>query len=143
MNSVSFTIPGPPRGKGRPRFARRGAGVATYTDDRTAAYENLVTLAFRQEQQKAMSGPVMLEVHAFFPIPKSASKAKRHEMMIDKIYPTVKPDLDNVIKAVLDGLNGVAFEDDKQVVSIISSKHYDETPHVQVHIWEANARERP
>ena len=48
MSALSFTVPGAPRGKGRPRFFRRGPGIGTFTDDKTAAYENLVALAASQ-----------------------------------------------------------------------------------------------
>ena len=49
--------------------------------------------------------------------------------------PTKKPDLDNVLKAVLDGLNGIAFVDDSQVVAITVRKKYTLTPSVAVAIY--------
>ena len=136
MRSITFTIPGPPRGKGRPRFARRGQHVMTYTDDKTAAYENLVTLAYKQAGGGRMEGAIAVLLQMFHPIPKSASKAKRAGMIVGEIKPTIKCDADNCLKAVLDGLNGVAYDDDKQVVTILVMKRYDENPRVDVEISE-------
>ena len=58
-------------------------------------------------------------------------------MMLDnKIYPTVKPDTDNIAKSILDALNGIAYKDDKQVVTLSVKKRYDEVPRVSVWIYE-------
>ena len=136
MRSITFTIPGPPRGKGRPRFARRGQHVMTYTDDKTAAYENLVALAYKAAGGEKLNGAIAVLVQMRHPIPKSASKAKRAGMIVGEIKPTIKCDADNCLKAVLDGLNGIAYDDDKQVVTIIVTKRYDEYPRVDVEISE-------
>ena len=136
MKSITFTIPGPPRGKGRPKFARRGQHVMAYTDDKTAAYENLVALAYKQAGGEKLEGAIAVLVQMRHPIPKSASKAKRAGMIVGEIKPTIKCDADNCLKAVLDGLNGVAYDDDKQVVTIIVMKRYDEYPRVDVEIAE-------
>jgi len=128
MTHISFTVPGEPRGKGRPRATRMGNNIRLYTDAKTASYENLVALACQQAMQAAsqppLTGALALSVFAYVGIPKSTSKAKRQEMAAGLIRPTKKPDLDNIIKAVLDGLNGVAFADDVQIVSIIAEKMY-------------------
>lgn len=135
-DALAFTIPGPPRGKGRPKFARRGKFVSVYTDDATASYENLAKLA----AQSALAGrapilcAVSVAVRCFYAVPKSASAKLRADMLSGAVRPTKKPDLDNVGKAVLDGVNGVAFGDDAQVVNLNCSKHYDETPRVEVTI---------
>lgn len=133
MNTITFTVPGAPRGKGRPRFARRGAHVTTYTDDQTASYENLVRLAYVQAGGTLHAGvEVEVNIHAMFPIPKSFSKAKREKAIAWEIAPQTKPDLDNVCKAVLDGLNGVAYADDKQVTRLWIEKLYGEVPRLDV-----------
>ena len=131
---ISFTVPGPPRGKGRPQFARRGKFVTTYTDDKTASYENLVALACREVMKGAptMEGPVWLQVSATFAIPASASKVKKLAMATGHVAATKKPDLDNIVKAVLDGLNSVAFVDDVQVIHISARKDYGPQPGVWV-----------
>ena len=57
-------------------------------------------------------------------------------MLAGEIRPATKPDLDNVIKAVLDGCNGVAYLDDKQIVELNATARYAETPGVRVVIEE-------
>lgn len=128
MTYISFKVPGEPRGKGRPRATRMGNNIRLYTDAKTSAYENLVALACQQAMQAAgqppLTGALALSVIAYVGIPKSTSKAKREQAAEGYLRPTKKPDLDNIIKAVLDGLNGVAFVDDVQVVNISAKKLY-------------------
>lgn len=55
-------------------------------------------------------------------------------MNMGKIFPTKKPDIDNVIKVIADALNGVAYDDDKQIIDVSARKVYSETPRVDVRI---------
>ena len=48
------------------------------------------------------------------------------------LYPTIKPDISNVQKAIEDALNGLAYVDDKQIVWVEASKGYSERPCVNV-----------
>ncbi len=141
MRELMFFIPGPPRGKGRPRATVSHGRPTMYTDGKTAAYENLVRIAchqaMRQTAQDAFVGAVTVSVACKYPINKSVSKRKLEAFTDGTERPTKKPDLDNVLKAVLDGINGVAFADDAQVVSIVSDKYYGLEPGVQVTIKEA------
>lgn len=75
-----------------------------------------------------------LTITAYYKIPKSASKKKAYEMSSGKIVPTKKPDIDNIIKIVADALNGIAYYDDKQIISVYAKKAYSETPGVNVRI---------
>lgn len=77
-----------------------------------------------------------MSITAYYQIPKSASKRKREQMERNIIVPTVKPDADNVCKAVCDALNGVAWKDDAQIVNLIFEKHYGAEPCVKVEIEE-------
>ena len=77
-----------------------------------------------------------VEIDAFYPIPTSFSKAKQALALSMLLRPTTKPDCDNIIKAVLDALNGVAYCDDKQVISVSCNKFYGETGHLTVTVEE-------
>jgi Holliday junction resolvase RusA-like endonuclease len=57
-------------------------------------------------------------------------------MLNNEILPMVKPDTDNIAKGVLDSLNGIAYQDDKQVVELKVNKFYNNTPYVRVMIEE-------
>lgn len=131
--TVTFFIPGRPRGKGRPRFSKGRA----YTDDDTRAYEKLIAMGYKQAAHGfRFPDDVFLRVRIQqqMPIPQSASKAKRAEISGGRTFPSAKPDLDNVVKAVLDALNGVAYKDDARVVGIHSMKVYSDNPGVLVEV---------
>lgn len=130
-----FTIPGKPTGKGRPRFSRYGH---TYTPEQTTNYENLVKVCFKQAYPRAEPFPQKIElcadIKAYYPIPASTSKIKKQKMKDGVYKPTVKPDVDNVTKIILDSLNGIAYHDDAQIVVLRAEKLYSDEPHVDVMI---------
>ena len=129
---IRFTIPGQPRGKGRPRATARGGYVRAYTDSKTRAYEHSIRAAYQEAGGTMMEGPLRVEIRAVFEPPRSLSKRRSAEMM--GTAQTHKPDADNVIKAVLDGLNGAAYQDDSQVAEIRACKVYGEAAGVEVFI---------
>jgi len=133
---ITFTIPGKPTGKGRPRFARRGQFVQAYTPKETEHYEALV----RIEAKKAMRGISIIEtavevaIKAFFIPPESWSKKKRLDAVTGKILPTVKPDNDNILKIICDGCNKIVYKDDAQAVKTSLEKIYSHREYVEVNI---------
>ena len=140
---IEFFVPGTPVGKGRPRAARRGAGVVMFTPEKTAGYEALVAAmasnAMRAHQ--LLDGPLEAVLEMRFPVPASWSKAKRARALAGVEWHTSKPDADNVAKAVLDACNGVVFRDDSQVVILIATKAFSEAPGVRVVIREVQTAE--
>lgn len=133
-----FTVPGEPVGKGRPRF-NRYSGKA-FTPEKTVNYENLVRLEYQmQVKEEPFPEKVMLRllIKAYFGIPKSASKKARSQMISLEQRPVKKPDMDNIIKAVADALNHIAYYDDSQIVSTTIEKYYAEQPRIEVTIEEA------
>ena len=128
--TIQFTVPGKPQGKGRARF---GKG-RTYTPAKTVAYEGLISLA----GEKVMVGrdliekPIYLIVTAFFDIPKSWNKARRAKALGGLEWHTSKPDGDNILKAVGDGLNGVVWKDDSQIAFAKIIKQYGERPGLEI-----------
>lgn len=140
MQRIKFTIPGEPAGKARPKFSTFNGHVRAITPKQTVSYENLVKLSFGQAYPGAKpiekDVPLLVTITAFFKIPASVSKKKRQEMLDFKISPTKKPDCDNIAKAVLDALNGIAYYDDSQIVTLTVDKLYSDTPRVEVEITE-------
>lgn len=133
MKKICFEVEGKPIGKGRPRHTRTGH---IYTDKKTENYEARIWYACK----KAMAGEppseeaLSVEIDQCFAIPASASKRAKAAMLAGEIRPTKRPDIDNVIKSVLDGCNGAAWVDDKQVVRIKARKVYAEEEKVVVTI---------
>lgn len=141
---ISITIPGEPQGKGRARAVIRRGKIGHYTPPKTTAYENKVRQAaiVAMRDIKPYEGPMRLAITALFEIPKSWPKWKKELALAGQLMPTGKPDLDNVAKAIKDGLNGIAWGDDSQVCAVAAEKRYasgDQPPHVQVHVTQMNA----
>lgn len=129
-----FTIHAAPVGKARPRVTSHG----TYTPKKTRDYEKLVQLEYKKQCGKYFGEKALIvDIIANFPIPKSKPKTIRQEMLAGRIRPTVKSDADNIAKAVLDALNGIAYHDDSQVVCLAVGKWYSDAPCVIVSIKEA------
>lgn len=118
---ITFTVPGKPQGKGRPRFTKNGR---TYTPEKTAEYEALIKRMYLLQGGKLFEGAVKLSILILYPIPKSTTKKDRELMVSGSILPTKKPDGDNVEKAVADALNKVAYLDDSQIIEAKWQKIY-------------------
>ena len=134
MRSKTIVIPGRPQGKARPRVTR----YVTYTPESTKRYEELIRACWLKQADgwTVRDGAVGMIVTAYFPIPASANKDRKSGMLSGRISPQVKPDGDNIIKAVADALNGHAYMDDKQVVSMSVQKRYSDEPRVEVVLYD-------
>lgn len=131
-----FEMLGSIQGKARPRMNTR-TGRA-YTPTNTKLYEYSLRQWFIREYPyfKPIETRVKVNIIAYFDIPKSTSKKKEAEMLAGNISPTKKPDIDNIIKIVLDAMNKFAFKDDTQVVELNVKKQYAETPKIYIKIEE-------
>ena len=131
-----FEVPGRVIGKGRPRL-NSYTGVV-YTPTRTKDYESLVEQYFllKYPRFKALEGRIKINIIAYFSIPKTTKKADINEMLENNISPTKKPDIDNIVKAILDSMNKFAFKDDNQITKLEVEKKYAIEDKVYVKIEE-------
>ena len=132
--TISFTVPGQPVGKGRPRAFRMGKGVRMFTPEKTVSYENLVATAAQgaMRGQPPVEGAVAVNLDIRLMVPMSWSAKKRAQALEGQIHPTKKPDADNVTKAIFDAMNGIVWGDDVQVVRLSLCKRYGAMPGVTV-----------
>jgi len=155
MPSLSFTVPGQPVGKGRARHVplfqckkcgrkgmrrecRCGAtemnylASIPYTPAKTESYEGIVRTFAMDAMRDArvddpMSSHLGLSVEAYFQIPQSRlKKLAENDLHIQR------PDLDNVLKSICDGCNGVVWSDDSVVAAIYARKRWSASPRVEV-----------
>lgn len=131
---VTFTTPGQPQGKGRPRIVKIAGQSRNATPAKTVAYEGLIAHSAQQAMagRPMLEGPVAVELWLKCQVPGSWSKRKQAQALAGELTPTTKPDIDNVVKAVFDGCNGVLWRDDVQVVTLRVTKRYSATPCVEV-----------
>lgn len=117
----------------------KGVVEASYTPDKTRSYEQCIALFARQAMAATPPQHCALRVTviAAFPVPKSYSKKRRAACLQGCERPAKKPDLDNVLKAILDACNGVVWADDAQIVGVVASKTYTEVPSVRILVQEA------
>jgi Holliday junction resolvase RusA-like endonuclease len=99
-----------------------GGRARMYTPQKTVAFEAAVLKAGKPFLLAPIEGPVRLRIVAYFEMPRSWSKRKKAQM--DGQYHTQKPDADNVMKAVKDALDEVAWNDDCQVADVRAVKRW-------------------
>jgi len=133
---ITFVVPGEPVAKGRPRVTIAGGRAHAYTPAKTAAYEQLVAVyaAAAMQNSPLIEHPVRLHLGIYCKVPGSWPKKKRADALAGIERPAKAPDIDNICKSVADGMNGIVYVDDSQIVELVCSKHYSIEPHVSVKV---------
>ena len=134
MMQITFAIYGEPVPKGRPRFSTRGKFPVAYTPEKTKAYEfevGMMALA-AMGGTKPLEGALEAFIYVTFAVPASYSKKRLEACLSDIEKHTKKPDLDNVIKSVIDGMDKIVCDNDSQITSIHATKVYGEVEKVEV-----------
>lgn len=135
-DKITFTVPGKPFGKQRPRHSRNGN---TYIPDETRVHEQIVAAEYVSAHGSFRfpdGAYIVMRIYAYYGIPKSTSKNKRADMLSGRIRPTVKPDCDNIEKLIADALNRVAYSDDRYIVDTMVRKFYSDRPRTEVVLEE-------
>lgn len=108
---------------------KRGSYGQAYVPTKTRVFKNTVGILAKAYCKKPLEGPLRLIINFYIVPPKRRTRT----------YPHVRPDLDNYIKAIKDGLNGVVWLDDAQIVDLRALKSYEwETGQgrIELEIWE-------
>lgn len=133
---LKLVIDGVPVPKGRPRFTK--AGVA-YTPAKTRAYEKqaaiIADIGMRANGLKMFECPVTVMATAYLQLPKSMTKKDRAAALSGTLLPAKKPDVDNIAKAALDGLNGIVWRDDALICGLSIKKLYGERPRLEIDVY--------
>ena len=136
--SAELIIDCEPVGKARPRVTARGPFAHAYTPKKTKSYENMIKNEYLSKYgySNKLDGPLEAQINAYFSIPKSSTKTLKKKMLNNQHKHTNKPDIDNVQKAILDALNGIAYNDDSQIVKITGQKFYSDAPRIELKLKE-------
>lgn len=130
--TVSFVIPTKPTGKERPRLAN---GVV-YTPAKTKAYENFIKGCYIEQCGDVCFGEksIILDIKAYVPPLSKFKKAEKEAALRGELKPTAKPDADNLLKAILDALNELAYADDRYIYKVSIERIYSSRPRTEVTI---------
>jgi len=143
MEAITLTIPGVPIAQPRQRHRTYQVGQRTCTANYTPArhpvqqWKAAVAVAWSEEVDGApLEGPLHLGVQFVLPRPKRLLTKRWRDLLV---WHDKKPDCDNLLKAVKDALNNLAWRDDSQVCQVYVEKRYaaaDEMPHAVVEVRE-------
>jgi Holliday junction resolvase RusA-like endonuclease len=136
---IRIVIPGPPTAKARAQIVKQKGGKAHgYTPKKTASYESRVYAEGRRVMGDTppLRCPVSMQISINKPLPQSWPKWRKEYALRGLVRPAAVPDCSNVVKAVEDGLIGVVYVDDCQIVDADAEQWYAEQPEVIVTIYK-------
>ncbi len=133
---INFTIPGKVHPWQRPGFHAKTKTV--YEQKDSAKYKRTVkSYALANKPRELILGPIRLEVSVYIMPPKKyLTKPKLKLIEEVKLRPITKPDNDNLVKGIKDGITGIIWKDDSQIVDLIVRKYYSTEPRAEVIIIE-------
>lgn len=135
MEIITFEVPGDAQAQARPRATSVGGRVRMYDPAKSRNYKQYVQqIAQPYMPVDPITGPIEMRVTVYRKLLKSFSKAKRQQAIDGVLLPISKPDADNLAKTFMDALNGIAYKDDSQIVTLIAEKRYAEEPYVFIEI---------
>lgn len=131
---IKLTVPGNPQGKQRPKAMRKGQFTGIYTPEKTVNYETYIKELFvtKYPDFMPMVGPLIMQFTAFVSIPASTSQKKKALMLDGLIIPEKTPDIDNILKIIMDALESVAYKRDSQIAVAVNVKLYSERPRLEL-----------
>lgn len=134
--TIGFHVPGVPVAKQRARITTRGGKIRSFTPAKTVGFEGKVAFAAQQAMagMAPLTGPVSLTLFVDLPIPQSWSARKKGSALVGQVQPCGRPDLDNFVKAIADGGNGILWNDDSQITLLAATKRYALQPGVHVEV---------
>ena len=132
---MTFMVEGEAVPQGRPRFTKNGHA---YDPEKSRDYKEQVALAASLSMRGHSAFPKEIPLKCVITIwqkmPKRFTKKQKELAENEFLRPTVKPDVDNVAKAITDAMNGIVYADDSQIVELVCGKYYAVEPRVMVEV---------
>lgn len=127
---MKVIIPLAPVAASRPKVTR----WSTYYPPTYQAFrDDFPWLLKKHYKGKPLTGPIVAKFYFYMKIPAKMSKQKALDMVGE--YHHIKPDLDNMVKAVMDNSNEILWEDDSQICKIEAKKVYSMEPRIMIEFW--------
>ncbi|MCI3922444.1 RusA family crossover junction endodeoxyribonuclease [Paenibacillus sp. TRM 82003] len=120
---------------GAVRMTQRGK-FKSPSAQRYIAWKTRIGWWLKKQWADPTEAAVGVKVTFYMPIPQSLSQKKQREM--NGTYHTKKPDIDNLVKALFDGANGIIWRDDNQVVRVETEKRYSDDPRIELIVEEVS-----
>lgn len=134
---IKIVVPGDAQAQMRPRATTIGGSVRMYDHPKSKQYKKHVQKAAAPYlPQKPLTGALSMKVTVYRGFLKSFSKRQRVDAEGGLLLPVTRPDVDNLAKTFMDALNGLAYIDDSQIVTLIAEKKYAEFARVEIEIFE-------
>lgn len=143
---IGLCIEGVPVPKQRARHMRRGNFIATYDpqEKQKIAFRKALTQElFHSKIELEASNPRLetffsIDLSFYLPTPVSSTNARKNANLWHIYYHMQKPDIDNLVKFVLDCANGILYFDDSQIIELSAKKYYSDNPRTEIklHIME-------
>lgn len=129
---INFRVNTRPVPKARARVTRYGS----YTPQKTVDFEKTIGWEFKRSypNHQMILTAIRITIVACFKVTPSWTKKKKLSALDGSMRHTMKPDIDNLAKAIMDGLNGIAYKDDNQVCELVIKKVYGENDFVEIEI---------
>ena len=137
MQKINLTILGNPQAQKRHRHVNRGKFISTYDPSKDLKADFLYNAIHNNKPKALILTPIGIILSFYMPRPKAHYGTGKNSQILKKSAPEAhssKPDIDNMIKFVLDSLNGIYFKDDSQVFIITAKKLYSERPRTEIEI---------
>lgn len=127
--------------RARHMTTKSGLSVSYKSANQKANERTLEALLAPYAPKTPLAGPLVLEFVAALPVGKSDSKKLREAKLTGMVAPEKKPDLDNILKNLMDCMTRLQFwTDDVQVVCLRCEKIYAEQGYLDVALFEAIKR---
>ena len=128
--NIVFVVLGKPQPLKRHRMFRMGKRLIAVDPSRDDK-ENFAGIVQKSAPDKPLEIPLSVEMLFYFPRPKSHSNKNGLKPTAPDVH-TSRPDVDNLIKFVMDGLNGIFWKDDALICKVSASKYYSDQPRTEV-----------
>ena len=136
----TIVVPGTPLPQKRHRSSFRSGKIRNY-DPSAKDKKKFKVIAGVLAPRSALKGDISLNVTFYMPRPKTHRRTGKYSKLLKKDAPlwhSIKPDIDNLVKFVMDALQGILWEDDCKIVSLEARKLYSEKPRTEIEFWTIN-----